>query len=149
MAARTSIEWVYPPRAWTSWDGIALAAGSAVVGARILAGAPALLALVPRCAFLHLTGFPCATCGFTRAFVRVSTFELGGALSVSPLGTFLFVACAIAAAWVALARVLPGRVRLPRLRATSRTVRFGIVLAFLANWVYAIAVTLGTGAPPP
>lgn len=144
-----SIEWVRPGREATSWDGLALSAAAAVAGARFLASAPALLALAPRCPFLHLTGLPCATCGFTRAFVRAATFDPSGALSVSPLGAALFACCAILAGWVALARAFPRRIHLPTLRVRSGWLRrFGIPAAILLNWSYAIAITLATGAPP-
>ena len=147
-----SIEWTRPGPELTSWDGLALAGAAAVAGARIAAGAPALLALVPRCPFLHLTGFPCATCGFTRAFVRAVTFDLGGALAVSPLGTTVMIACAILAGWVALSRAFPMRIRLPIVRLRSPALRLlcrsGIPLAFLLNWAYLIAVTWIDGTPP-
>jgi len=147
-----SIEWRRPGPGLTSWDGLALTGFAAVAGARIVAGAPDLLALVPRCPFLHLTGFPCATCGFTRAFVRTASLDLGGALAVSPLGTAVILACAILAGWVALARAFPMRIRLPIVRPRSPALRvlrrFGIPLAFLLNWAYLIAVTWIAGAPP-
>jgi len=145
-----SIEWVRPRREPTSWDGLALAAAAAVAGARMLAGAPALLALVPRCPFLHLTGLPCATCGFTRAFVRAATFDLGGALSVSPLGAAFFASCAILACWVALARAFPRHLRLPLVRIRWGWLRrFGVPLALLLNWTYLVVFTLAAGTPPP
>lgn len=144
-----SIEWVRPGREPTSWDGLALTAAAVVAGARFLAGAPALLSLVPRCPFLHLTGLPCATCGFTRAFVRAAALDLSGALSVSPLGAAIFACCAILAGWVALARVFPRCVRLPILRVRSgRLRRFGIPGAFILNWAYVVTFTVATGSPP-
>lgn len=123
-----------------------------VAGALCLARIPGLLSRVPACPFLHATGLPCGTCGFTRAFARAASLDLGGALAVSPLGTILVASCAAFAGWVALARVGPARIRLPAVRPGSRQAwwlfRFGVPLAFLLNWAYGIVVTLATGAPP-
>ncbi|HEY0840088.1 MAG TPA: DUF2752 domain-containing protein [Vulgatibacter sp.] len=136
----------------TSWDGLAVAATSMVAGAVALSRVPDLLSRVPACPFLHATGLPCGTCGFTRAFARVASLDFAHALPVSPLGTMLVVACAVFAGWVALARLFHPRIRLPLVRPGSRparwVVRFGVPLAFLLNWAYGITVTLATGAPP-
>lgn len=152
MGRHASIEWVKPERRLTSWDGLAVASAAAVAGALVLARIPGVLGRVPACPFLHATGLPCGTCGFTRAFARAASLDFAHAIPVSPLGTALIVSCAALAGWVALARIFPARIRLPVVRPGSAParwiVRFGIPLAFLVNWAYGIAVTLATGSPP-
>src|SRR6266568_116226 len=81
-----------------------------------------LLALRFRCPLLALTGWPCPTCGMTRAFVRLSHGRLEGALSASPLGALLAAAAwafgaAALAAW-AVGRPLPPPAR-PAQRALA------------------------------
>ncbi|HZZ84192.1 MAG TPA: DUF2752 domain-containing protein [Anaeromyxobacteraceae bacterium] len=68
-----------------------------------------LLALHLRCPLLALTGWPCPTCGMTRAFVRLAHGRLQGAVAASPLGAFL-----AAAAWAfALAALVAWAARRP------------------------------------
>ncbi|MFW6369083.1 MAG: DUF2752 domain-containing protein [Myxococcota bacterium] len=89
------------------------------------------------CAFRAVTGLPCLSCGFTRAFVRTAHLDLEGALRVSPLGTALFLFLMAFAAFALLRLLL--RLPWPRLKL-SRSVwkGLGILAAVLgaANWFY-------------
>lgn len=94
-----------------------------------------LLPLSYTCPLKGMTGLPCATCGMTRAFVRLAHGDVLGAIEASPLG-----ALAAAIAWVyaladavrvALGAPLP--VLSPRaLRATTAAA----IVALLANWAW-------------
>jgi hypothetical protein len=42
-----------------------------------------------QCAFLALTGLPCASCGMTHAFVALARADAPGAWAASPLGALL------------------------------------------------------------
>jgi hypothetical protein len=112
--------------------GIAMAAG---VGLLHLDRLP-----VAFCAFKALTGLPCLTCGTTRAFARLFTLDLPGAVAMNPL-----------AAAVALALVpwgLADLVLLARGRALALEVSPGVapflrvaaVTVVAANWAYLIAL---------
>lgn len=95
------------------------------------------LALGSTCPFRALTGIPCATCGMTRAFVRLAHGDLPGALSASPLGALAAGACWLfaAAAALRLALGLPWPEIRPRL---ARKLAVAGLLALLANWAFLV-----------
>ena len=99
--------------------------------------------LVPAgCPFKALAGFPCPTCGTTRAFARLREFDVLGALAMNPLiaGLALFAAVFCAYAWTAVL----GRTRRIRIGVTHRrepmAIRIAVIILFFANWFYLIAV---------
>jgi hypothetical protein len=124
------------------------AAGAALVLPHL---PPALVArLWPGCHFRRFTGWPCGSCGFTRAFLRAAHLDLGGALAVSPFGTALFVAWTSFGA-VALATWLVPSLPRPAVAASPRERRAAswVVLAlFVANWAYLLLYRFLTGACP-
>jgi len=147
-----ALEWTKTPRTFTGVDGIA---GLGILMAPVAffwPQATILHHLAPRCVFLHLTGLPCATCGFTRAFVRSAHFDLTGALAVSPFATLLFYTWAAGSLWVAAGWFAPRLRRLPRLIPAGARgpllLRFGLPFAFLLNWLYLLGFSLLHGFPP-
>jgi Protein of unknown function (DUF2752) len=124
-------------------------AGATPLGAIFLAIGVALAAAVGLlhldhlpvsfCAFKAVTGLPCMTCGTTRAFGRLFSLDLAGAIAMNPLS-----------AAVGLALVpwgIADLVLLPRGRALTLEVRPGLapvlrvaaVTLVVANWAYLIA----------
>jgi hypothetical protein len=95
----------------------------------------------PRCPFLSVTGWPCLTCGATRATIAFLHGNLPLAFSWNPLA-FLAL-CGVAVFDLYAVVVLLGR--LPRLRTVDWTrtekniVRVAIVCALALNWIYLIA----------
>lgn len=94
-----------------------------------------LLPISYSCPVKGITGLPCATCGMTRAFVRLARGDVAGAVGASPLGALL-----AAGAWayaladgvrVALGAPLP----VPSTRALRAATMVGLV-AVLANWAW-------------
>ncbi len=88
------------------------------------------------CVFKGLTGWPCPTCGSTRAVGRLFGFDLAGALAMNPLTTVVAV---VIAAWAVADLVLLPRRRSLRVGlspSAARYLRGAALLAFLANWVY-------------
>jgi hypothetical protein len=91
------------------------------------------------CAFKAVTGLPCMTCGTTRAFARLFTLDLGGAVHMNPL------AAAVALAFIPWG--LADLALLPRGRALALEispalapfVRAAAVTLVVANWAYLIA----------
>lgn len=92
----------------------------------------------PRCAFHSLTGFPCLTCGATRAAVQFLHGHFATSFLFNPLA-FLTYCTVLAFDLYALAVVTTGA---PRLRfknispAEKLVARWGVVLLFAANWAY-------------
>jgi len=96
---------------------------------------PAIPPLLPRCAFHALTGWPCPTCGTTRAALALLDGHPVQALIENPLMTILAVAFVtgglLAPIW-SLAR-LPIPV-VPSI--AGKPLRIAAVLVILSNWVY-------------
>jgi hypothetical protein len=95
----------------------------------------------PRCLFLAATGWPCLTCGATRATIAFFHGDFPLAISWNPLA---FVAlCGVAMFDFYAAVVLLGR--RPRLRIVDWTrtekiaARLAVVALILLNWVYLLA----------
>ena len=114
------------------------------VSAAALAGGAAWLWIGlrwPQCPFLAMTGWPCLTCGATRATIAALQANFLQALSWNPLA--FFALCGVAVFDLYAAIVLLGR--LPRLRLVDPTraernvLRVAVVCALLGNWLYLLA----------
>jgi hypothetical protein len=103
------------------------------------------LPLVP-CTFLHLTGWPCPFCGFTRSFWAFSTGQWSDALANCPLASGVFLCALLLFVWNAAALVFGvvlrrgPRLQLPSARRQGMT-RIVLIL-FLLNWIYRLALGL-------
>jgi hypothetical protein len=110
--------------------------GAALVCAAAAPLAPMLAKGLPPCPFHWLTGFPCATCGGTRALLALGRFEFGTAIAWNPLvavAGILFMIGGIAA----LGSAALGRdVRVPNPTLGFR-IALGIALA--SNWAFLVA----------
>lgn len=95
----------------------------------------------PRCPFLAMTGWPCLTCGATRATIAVLRGDVLQAFSWNPLA-FLAL-CGVAVFDLYAVVVLLGRA--PRLRivewtrAEKNILRIAVVSGLLLNWMYLLA----------
>ena len=95
----------------------------------------------PQCPFLAMTGWPCLTCGATRATIAFVQGDFLSAFSWNPLAFFGLSAVAIFDLYAVI--VLLGRI--PRLRVVDWTrteknvLRVTIVCALLLNWIYLLA----------
>ncbi|HEY3120956.1 MAG TPA: DUF2752 domain-containing protein [Vicinamibacteria bacterium] len=94
----------------------------------------------PVCVFKVVTGWPCLTCGATRAFARLYALDPLGALAMNPLA----VAAGLALVPWALAdlALLPsGRaLTLELTPSAGRWARALAVTLAVANWLYLAAV---------
>ena len=101
-----------------------------------------VLAIPYECPLRMLTGYPCATCGMTHAFVFLAHGRVADAFRWSPLGALL--ACgAWAFAALDLLRVVAGW-PMPFLapRTAARWLWIGVA-AVLLNWGYLLVYGLG------
>jgi hypothetical protein len=122
-------------RAWRFGDAEVFAAmfAAAFLAARFLP----VLELGWSCPSRALLGLPCATCGMTRAFVRLAHGDVAGALAASPAGA-AFAAIAWGFALAALVRPAVGFAwpRLPPRAARALVV--AALAALLVNWGYLV-----------
>jgi hypothetical protein len=113
--------------------GIAALAGVAV-GVLHLDSLPVTI-----CFFKLATGFPCATCGSTRALGRLFHGDLAAAFGMNPLAT---LGTLVLVPWAAADLALMARRKGLRLElgpAAARAARVAAVLAVFANWAYLVA----------
>lgn len=91
------------------------------------------------CPLKSATGWPCMTCGSTRALGRLFALDLTGALSLNPLVALSALAVVL---WGLVDAVLRVRGRaLPLVLSGARLRIVGAVLgaAVLLNWAYLVA----------
>ena len=94
----------------------------------------------PHCFFHELTGFPCVTCGITRATIEFFHGNLAGALRWNPLGFGLL--CALTCYDVYAFAVLATRA--PRLRpainsaVAKKHARLLAIAVLALNWIYLV-----------
>ena len=112
--------------------------------ALVLAAAASLLhidTLVPSvCAFKLATGWPCFTCGGTRAAMRLVHFDVGGALTRNPLVAMGLMGLA---PWALAdgALALRGQALVLEIgRGLGALLKWLAVPLVLGNWAYLIAV---------
>ena len=117
---------------------------------RWLAGVAAFLLIVGGLAWLHrcgvsvclfrrLTGWPCLTCGATRAFAALLSGNLAAALKLQPLAVVAAVSAGAACgaySWLLLVRRRAVRVRLEP--AESRFVWAAVVVLAVLNWLFLV-----------
>lgn len=116
-----------------AWVGFAAAALSLALSPL----APVAARLTPPCHLRVWTGFPCPTCGSTRAVLAMVRLEWLDAIRVNPLAT-LGVVGALAAGLAAPFWIRAGG-RIPVLtRRGRRGILWSLVAAVAANWVYLV-----------
>lgn len=99
-----------------------------------------LLPLLPvsySCPLKGITGLPCATCGMTRAFVRLAHGEASAAIAASPLGALLALGAWTYAAADAVRVALGAPLPVPSPHAVRVSTAIGIA-ALLVNWAWLV-----------
>jgi hypothetical protein len=97
---------------------------------------PRACAWLPPCLFRTLTGFPCPTCGATRAAIALARFHPVSAWVANPLVTLGYVAF-LAGGLIAGIAALAGR-PLAEPRRFSLAVRAAACSAAALNWIWVL-----------
>ena len=97
---------------------------------------------LPVCGFLVSTGYPCPTCGMTRAFGHVVRGQLVEGFVAQPMGALvcLGVMLAVPAGLVVLVTGRGWRVDWYRVRPDR--LLWGVLAVFLAAWGYKVLVSV-------
>lgn len=116
------------------WLGVALAAVGMLVLWESVAGWPPVT-----CPFRVATGWPCLTCGSTRAVRALLAGEASAAWRWNPLATLALLAAGLYVTYAAVVAVAD----LPRLRvrlsaSAARWLRVGVVGLAVATWVFLV-----------
>ena len=99
------------------------------------------------CLFKRLTGLPCPTCGFTRAFCDFANGNFAHGIYQCPFALLVFILVALA--FLYNAAVLAGPIfglrisALKNIRWTARQTAWMAAFFFLlimANWIYRLAM---------
>lgn len=114
--------------------------GGGLLAALALLPLDALAPLAGTCSFRDLTGYPCATCGTTRAVLALGHGRLLAALRFNPLVTLAL--CALCAYAPVAAYVWFARRRRPRIGLAGRIARVAAVCAVIAavaaQWIFLV-----------
>ena len=100
---------------------------------------PSFVPLAPKCPFKHITGYPCMTCGGTRAAECFVHGRPTDALRLNPAvtaGLAVLVPYLVYAWTTVLLRTR--RVRVSLHPPWSHLLRFGILAVVLLNWIYLV-----------
>ncbi|MDD5482767.1 MAG: DUF2752 domain-containing protein [Kiritimatiellae bacterium] len=99
------------------------------------------------CLFLHWTGFPCPTCGFTRAFCDFARGNWGSGIHECPVAVVVYLAAVcvfLYNAFVVVAALFGRRVNRGAMLQVSgkAAAMFAVVflLLLLANWIYRLGM---------
>ena len=95
---------------------------------------------LPACPTLHLTGYPCPSCGLTTSFALAARMEFTEALQVQPFGLIIFFLAIV---------LIPGSVYLLARRKPvidlivsrrSNLIMYILLALYLGGWAYKIFV---------
>lgn len=116
--------------------GLWLAMVLAAVALEKMAGKP-----VPLCMFKRITGYPCATCGSTRAVMATARGDIVGAFALNPLVMTVLVGGPVVVIWRVMAARRRARLGLPVVywSPAQRIVAWIVAIGLLAaNWGYVV-----------
>ena len=129
-----------------------LIASASLVTARLLQPAPRGVGTheqlgLPPCAFLHLTGVPCPSCGLTTSFAHAARLHFQEAFFAQPFGLITF--CLMALSIPLSLYLIYSRTPWDRLiySAKSNKALYALIALYLLSWLYKIAAMKWLFAP--
>jgi hypothetical protein len=96
---------------------------------------------LPPCLFHKITGIPCPTCGFTRAFRLMARLRLSDGFLMNPLAALVFAFMVVFVVYAAVVLAF----RTPRIRfhlngrRELNIARVLVAVVVISNWAYIIA----------
>lgn len=99
---------------------------------------PWLAGFLWSCPFKNLTGWPCPSCGLTRAAIALAALDPLGSLIRYPLQTLAWIGFVAGGLASGLAALLGRPLHLLPLPEVSTWAKVVLVLAVLANWAWGI-----------
>jgi hypothetical protein len=121
------------------------------LGAALIGGT--LLSALPLCPLANITGWPCPSCGLTRATVALLHGDLGQSLALQPLTPLvLALLCAFGGgAWLGYVRtgelVPPWSGTHPRIQRVLEIAAAGACVALVALWLARFGGLMGGPVP--
>lgn len=102
---------------------------------------------LPSCAFLHLTGVPCPSCGLTTSFAHAARLHFFEAFIVQPFGLIAF--CLMALSIPLSLYLIYSRTPWSKLIYSTRSnqVLYALLALYLLSWFYKIAAMKWLFAP--
>ncbi len=101
-----------------------------------------LVSLLPDCVFHSLTGFPCPTCGSTRAFSALIDGEILDAIRLQPLFVATCLICAMCGVRALLAQIVGKRFTVELTNQDRLFIRFALIGVIVVNWAYLVKAGL-------
>ena len=98
-----------------------------------------LVSLMPGCVFHTLTGFPCPTCGSTRAFSALIDGELLSAWRLQPLFVSACIICALCALRAMIAKITDKRIFVQLTHQDRLFIRLALVVLIVIDWIYLLS----------
>lgn len=127
-----------------TYGAISIGSTAAILLGRVLTPSPTGVGThqqlgLPACPMLHLTGFPCPSCGLTTSFSHAARMEFLQAFQVQPFGLlafFLAIFAVPACLYLTVRRVPVNDLIFSRRSNPIMTV---LLLAYLCSWLYKTA----------
>jgi hypothetical protein len=100
---------------------------------------------LPPCGFVAMTGIPCPTCGMTTAFTHAVRGHLITAVVTQPFGALLALVVMAVAGLSVMVLITARSWRVNWYRVSPGLVAAGVVVLFLASWIYKVIVVCAGG----
>jgi hypothetical protein len=95
---------------------------------------------MPVCIFHEITGYPCLTCGGTRALIALSRFDLVSSFMFNPLVPLFALGLIVFSLLFFAGAVTNRSVKINLTRRGKRVIRYSAIIIIVLNWVFLVIV---------